>query len=122
MSSLYPASWSDMSQNLEPDLGIKWSVILPMCKDRSVIDSIIHINFCLGMDDVSLLTFMRQNTRILNIVFPTEFNRSIVASEVLNAMTFENRNDNETNTHTAENFIRYINDGTFHLVQILILS
>ena len=71
------------------------------------------------MDDVSLVTFLRQNLLILNIIFSTEVDRNITANEILDAMTFENRHDNETNIHTAENFIRYINDGTFHLVQIL---
>ena len=71
------------------------------------------------MDDVSLVTFLRRNLLILNIVFPTEVDRNITANEVLHAMTFENRYDNETNIHTAENFIRYSNDGMFHLVQIL---
>lgn len=67
------------------------------------------------MDDVSLVTFLRRNRLILNIIFPTEVDRNITANEVLDAMIFEKRYDNETNTHTAENFVRYIDDGTFHL-------
>ncbi len=50
------------------------------------------------MDDVSLVSFLRRNPLIRNIIFPTELERNISANEILDAMTFEKRYDSETNS------------------------
>ena len=79
----------------------------------------------LGMDDFSLTSFLRQNHLIEGIVFPTEDKRHISPTEVLDAVIFEKRDDNETNRSTAKQFIRFVTetpiDGELHIAYWRIL-
>ena len=64
----------------------------------------------IGMDEVSLTTFLRTIPSLIKVVFPREAERVILADEVKELMTFEDRSENEQNGRTAEFYESYIDE------------
>ena len=53
------------------------------------------------MEEVSLITFLRRSPSLMKVVFPRESDKVILAKEVKDLMTFEDRMDSEQNERTA---------------------
>ena len=53
------------------------------------------------MEEVSLITFLRRSPSLMKVVFPRESDKVILAKEVKDLMTFEDRRDSEQNERTA---------------------
>ena len=72
----------------------------------------LKVNICLsiGMDEVSLTTFLRRTPSLIKVVFPREAERVILADEVKELMTDEDRGENEQNGRTAEFYESYIDE------------
>ena len=64
----------------------------------------------IGMDEVSLTTFLRTNPSLIKVVFPREAERVILADEVKELINFEDRSENEQNGRTAEFYESYIDE------------
>ncbi|XP_078364127.1 uncharacterized protein LOC144648453 [Oculina patagonica] len=63
-----------------------------------------------GMEEVSLITYLRRTPSLIKAVFPNEAEKVILAEEVKELLTFEDRNSNEKNERTAEFFGVYIDE------------
>lgn len=62
------------------------------------------------MEEVSLTTFLRRSPSLIKVVFPREAEKVILAEEVKELLSFENRRDNEQNRRTAEFYESYIDE------------
>ena len=54
------------------------------------------------MEEVSLITFLRRSPSLLKVVFPHESDKVILAEEVTELMTFEDRRGSEQNERTTQ--------------------
>lgn len=62
------------------------------------------------MEEVSLITYLRRTPSLIKAVFPNEAEKVILAEEVKELLTLEDRNSNEKNERTAEFFGVYIDE------------
>jgi hypothetical protein len=63
-----------------------------------------------GMDEVSLVSYLKKNQYLAMVVFPSEADRYIVASEVLELVAFEDKEKSEGTKRTAEFFTQYVKE------------
>ncbi len=64
-----------------------------------------------GMDEVSLISYLKKNQYLAMVVFPSESDRCIVASEVLDLVAaFEDKEKSEDTKRTAEFFTQYVKE------------
>ena len=62
------------------------------------------------MEKVSLITFLRRSPSLMKVVFPRESDKVILAKEVKDLMTFEDRMDSEQHERTAQFSALYIDE------------
>lgn len=62
------------------------------------------------MEEGSLITFLRRSPSLMKVVFPREADKVILAEEVKELMTFEDRRDSEQNERTAQFYEFYIDE------------
>lgn len=62
------------------------------------------------MEEVSLISFLKQVPLLKNIVFPMDKERHVLAATVLNVLQFEKKEECEKNKRTAEFLISYIKE------------
>lgn len=62
------------------------------------------------MDEVSLITYLRRSRSLMKVAFPCEADKVILAEEVKELMTFEERRDSEQNERTAQFYEFYIDE------------
>jgi hypothetical protein len=62
------------------------------------------------MEEVSLTSFFKRVPLLKNVVFPTDDERNILATTVLDVLVFENKEACEENKRTAEFLVSYIKE------------
>ena len=62
------------------------------------------------MDEVSLCRFLIKCPILTTLVFPCENERTMLASEVLQSIKFEDKDESDANHKTADFFCAYIKE------------
>ena len=62
------------------------------------------------MEEFSLISFLRRSPSLVKVVFPRESDKVILAEEVKELITFEDRRDSEQNERTARFYEFYIDE------------
>lgn len=77
---------------------------------RDTYFDMLIVFFLPGMDEISLGRFLIKCPLLTTLVFPYENERTVLASEVLQSIEFEDKEDSDANRKTADFFCAYIKD------------
>lgn len=70
----------------------------------------LDVLLCTGMEEVSLISFLKRVPLLINALFPADNERHILAATVLNVMSFEDKETCTENKRTADFFVSYIKE------------
>ena len=63
-----------------------------------------------GMDEIGLTAYLIKCSALTKLVFPLENERTIVAKDVIESISFQGKDESEENYLTSSFFLQYINE------------